>query len=106
VTGIVESAVASSPEVRDGLDWQRFRAAYLPESRRHDLKAIAAYGAYSACEPSHPRPTTSKRRTAGRDRPRDKAGKTRAARYSGSVQHDRRACRASTLSSGPTPMAA
>lgn len=27
-------------------DWQQFRAAYLPESGRRDLKAIVAYGAY------------------------------------------------------------
>jgi hypothetical protein len=28
------------------LDWQGFVAAYFPESRRHDLKAITAYAAY------------------------------------------------------------
>ena len=28
------------------LDWEGFSAAYFPGSRRHDLKAIAAYGAY------------------------------------------------------------
>jgi hypothetical protein len=55
VTNRVESALASSSDVPDGLDWQRFRAAYFPESRRHDLEAIAAYGAYKrlrAVEPS------------------------------------------------------
>ena len=28
------------------LDWEHFSAAYFPGSRRHNLKAIAAYGAY------------------------------------------------------------
>jgi len=39
----------------DGLDWQRFCAAYFPGSRRHDFTAIVAYGAYKrsrAVEPS------------------------------------------------------
>lgn len=31
---------------RGGLDWDGFRESYYPDSRRHDLKAIAAYGAY------------------------------------------------------------
>jgi hypothetical protein len=55
VTKMVESALASSSDVPDGLDWQRFRAAYFPGSRRHDLEALAAYGAYKrlrAVEPS------------------------------------------------------
>ena len=30
----------------EDLDWERFSAAYFPGSRRHNLKAIAAYGAY------------------------------------------------------------
>lgn len=46
VTTAVGSARESSAEVPDGLDWQRFRAAYFPESRRHNLNAIVAYGAY------------------------------------------------------------
>ncbi len=29
-----------------GLDWRAFSAAYFPERRRHDLEAVAAYGAY------------------------------------------------------------
>lgn len=29
-----------------GLDWEAFSAAYFPGSRRHDLHAIVAYGAY------------------------------------------------------------
>jgi hypothetical protein len=28
------------------LDWEEFLAAYFPRSRRHDLRALAAYGAY------------------------------------------------------------
>ena len=28
------------------LDWDGFSAAYFPASRRHDLRAIAAYGVY------------------------------------------------------------
>jgi hypothetical protein len=31
--------------VRD-LDWESFRSAYFPGSRRHDLEAIVAYSAY------------------------------------------------------------
>jgi hypothetical protein len=30
----------------DHLDWEHFSAAYFPGSGRHNLKAIAAYGAY------------------------------------------------------------
>lgn len=30
----------------DGLDWNGFRDLYHPDSRRHDLEAIVAYGAY------------------------------------------------------------
>ena len=31
---------------RDGLDWDGFRDLYYPDSRRHNLEAIVAYGAY------------------------------------------------------------
>jgi hypothetical protein len=54
VTKIVESALASSSEVPNGLDWQRFGEAYFPGSRRHDLEAIAAYGAYKRLRPVEP----------------------------------------------------
>jgi hypothetical protein len=38
---------AVSPGVhRDGLDWDGFRGLYYPDSRRHNLEAIVAYGAY------------------------------------------------------------
>jgi hypothetical protein len=40
-------AEAESPGVhRDGLEWDGFRDLYYPDSRRHNLKAIVAYGAY------------------------------------------------------------
>jgi hypothetical protein len=42
----VGAARESRTEVRDGLDWQTFRAAYFPGSRRHNFEAIAAYGAF------------------------------------------------------------
>lgn len=40
------AAVASPEDAPAGLDWQAFSAAYFPGSRRHNLKAIVAYGAY------------------------------------------------------------
>ena len=40
------AAVASPEDAPAGLDWQAFSAAYFPDSRRHNLKAIVAYGAY------------------------------------------------------------
>ena len=42
----VATAVASPEDAPAGLDWQAFSAAYFPDSRRHNLKAIVAYGAY------------------------------------------------------------
>jgi hypothetical protein len=33
-------------DVPSGLDWEAFAASYFPGSRRHDLRAIVAYGAY------------------------------------------------------------
>ena len=33
------------------LDWAAFRARRFPGSRRHDLEAIAAYGAYRHGDP-------------------------------------------------------
>jgi hypothetical protein len=30
----------------DGLDWDHFRDLYYPDSRRHNLEAIVAYGDY------------------------------------------------------------
>ena len=39
---------------RDGLDWDGYRDLYYPDSRRHDLKAIVAYGAYKTS--LHPGP--------------------------------------------------
>jgi hypothetical protein len=40
------SALTDSANAPNQLDWQRFRTAHFPGSRRHDLEAIAAYGAY------------------------------------------------------------
>jgi hypothetical protein len=42
----VAAAVASPEDAPAGLDWQAFSAAYFPGSRRHNLEAIVAYGAY------------------------------------------------------------
>jgi hypothetical protein len=42
----VASAVASSADGSDRLDWQTFRAAYFAGRRRHDFEALTAYGAY------------------------------------------------------------
>jgi hypothetical protein len=39
-----------SHEARGRLDWDGFLAANFPRSRRHDLKAIVAYGAYKGSE--------------------------------------------------------
>jgi hypothetical protein len=32
---------------RDRLDWDGFRDLYYPDSRRHNLEAIVAYGSYT-----------------------------------------------------------
>ena len=40
------SIVTTRAHAAAGLDWQAFSAAYFPERRRHDLEALAAYGAY------------------------------------------------------------
>jgi hypothetical protein len=45
------SIAASAPEVPaaevgEKLEWDAFSARYFPERRRHDLDAVAAYGAY------------------------------------------------------------
>jgi len=42
----VAPGLARLENVPAGLDWEAFSAAYFPGSRRHDLKAIVAYGAY------------------------------------------------------------
>jgi len=41
-----QGSVTTASAHRGGLDWDRFRDLYYPDSRRHDLTAIAAYGAY------------------------------------------------------------
>jgi hypothetical protein len=41
-----QSAIETSTEAPDVLDWQAFCAAYVPGRGRHDLAAIIAYSAY------------------------------------------------------------
>jgi hypothetical protein len=43
---------------RDGLDWDGFRDLYYPDTRRHDLKAIVAYGAYKTLPRAGPQPAS------------------------------------------------
>jgi hypothetical protein len=43
---------------RDELDWDGFRDLYYPDSRRHDLKAIVAYGSYKKSPPAGPQPAS------------------------------------------------
>ena len=42
----VAASLALDDNVPSGLDWQAFSAACFPGSRRHNLKAVVAYGAY------------------------------------------------------------
>jgi hypothetical protein len=39
------------PDFESGLDWEAFSARYFPGSRRHNLGAIVAYGAYKRGSP-------------------------------------------------------
>ena len=57
------SAVPSSADAPDGLDWQTFSAAYFPGRRRHDLEALTAYGAYRRSRTLDARPSTQATRT-------------------------------------------
>ena len=43
---------------RHGLDWSGFRDLYYPASRRHDLEAIVAYGAYQRTSLAGPLPAS------------------------------------------------
>ena len=69
--GEVTSRVTSSGQASAGLDWQAFSAAYFPGRRRHDLEALAAYGAYrgshsgSAPVGDEPVPIAADRGTVG-----------------------------------------
>lgn len=38
----------------DGLDWDRFRDLYHPDTRRHNLEAIVAYSDYKRTRRPHP----------------------------------------------------
>jgi hypothetical protein len=40
------NARASIVDAPDGLDWQSFTARDFPGSRRHNIKALTAYGTY------------------------------------------------------------
>ena len=57
VTESAQSAVASSADAPDGLDWQTFSADYFPGRRRHDLEALTAYGAYRRSRTLDDRPS-------------------------------------------------
>jgi len=37
---------SSKPEIGGELGWQAFIARYFPNTRRHDLEPLTAYGAY------------------------------------------------------------
>jgi hypothetical protein len=43
---------------RDRLDWDGFRDLYYPDSRRHNLNAIVAYGAYKRSPRAGPQPAS------------------------------------------------
>jgi hypothetical protein len=43
---------------RDELNWDGFRDLYYPDSRRHDLKAIVAYGSYKKSPRVGPQPAS------------------------------------------------
>ena len=58
VTERAVSAVASSADAPDGLDWQTFTAAYFPGRHRHDLEAITAYAAYRRSHTLDERPSS------------------------------------------------
>jgi hypothetical protein len=51
------SAVASSADAPDGLDWQTFSAARFPGRRRHDFDALTAYAAYRRSRTLDERPS-------------------------------------------------
>jgi hypothetical protein len=47
----------SDPATKDELDWTHFTAAYFPGTRRHDLGALTAYGAYRRAQVNRDRPS-------------------------------------------------
>lgn len=59
---VAERTLAASPPLDEnvplGLDWQAFSTAYFPGSRRHNLKAIVAYGAYRRSSAAGQRPAS------------------------------------------------
>ena len=50
--------IAAHGMYRDGLDWAGFRDLYYPASRRHNLEAIVAYGAYKSTSLAGAQPTS------------------------------------------------
>jgi hypothetical protein len=67
---------------RDRLDWDGFRDLYYPDSRRHNLEAIVAYGAYKRSPLASPQPASKAARlSVRRSRPKhglSTSGTTRA----------------------------
>jgi hypothetical protein len=53
-----DPGIASHGAYRVGLDWAGFRDLYYPASRRHNLEAIVAYGAYKSTPLAGPQPTS------------------------------------------------
>lgn len=71
-TGFAEASGFDSERMRPltesgvsavGLDWQTFTAARFPGRRRHDLDALAAYGAYRGSDALDGRPIQAGTRT-------------------------------------------
>ena len=67
---------------RHGLDWSGFRDLYYPASRRHDLEAIVAYGAYQRTSLAGPLPASEAACGGGATQPKrclSRTGRTKAA---------------------------
>jgi len=58
-------------EIEGGLDWTAFLARFFPGSHRHDIDALAAYGAYRSGESRPPGESRAAResRAAANERP-------------------------------------
>jgi hypothetical protein len=60
--GAVHGALPADHRERDSevhgdrLDWDGFRELYYPDSRRHDLRALVAYGSYKRSPHAAPPP--------------------------------------------------
>lgn len=60
-----DPVIASHGAYRAGLDWAGFRDLHYPASRRHNLEAIVAYGAYKSTSLAGPQPTSEAARAKG-----------------------------------------